>query len=141
MAVAILYTTTDAIRSAIGTDESDIDDTILLGQDMELQMTYDLVKLMPDHEDQSGDELVEMKLKLWCMWYGALRLAESPLAIPKALGTGKDEFLRFEIDWEALRIRASGKLAELTKELVPAYTSFNTVMGKATPDYNPIEGF
>lgn len=136
----ILYTTTDAIRGAIGVDDSDIEDEIITGQDMALQMEYELLKFMPDHEDQSLDDLVEMKLKLWCMWFGALRLAESPLATPKKLGTGKDEYERFVIDWDALRMRAQSKLAEMTKELVPAYGSTNTIMGKATPAYNPIEG-
>ncbi len=139
-ATTILYTDVDAIRSAIGVDDDDIEDSMITGQDMELQMTYDLLKLMPDHEAQSSDELVEMKLKLWCMWYGALRLAESPLAVPKRLGTGKDEYERFVIDWEEMRVRARGKLAELTKELVPSYSSASTLFGKATPDYNPIEG-
>lgn len=139
-ATTILYTDVDAIRSAIGVDDDDIEDTVITGQDMELQMTYDLLKLMPDHEAQSVDELVEMKLKLWCMWYGALRLAESPLATPKRFGTGKDEMERFVIDWDELRMRARGKLAELTKELVPSYSSAITLFGKATPAYNPIEG-
>lgn len=139
-ATTILYTDVDAIRSAIGVDDDDVEDSIITGQNMALQMEYDLLKLMPDHEAQSSDELVEMKLKLWCMWYGALRLAESPLAVPKRLGTGKDEYERFVIKWDELRMRARAKLAELTKELVPTYTSANTVFGKATPDYNPIEG-
>lgn len=140
MTTNILYTTTDAIRGAIGVDDSDIEDSIITGQDMELQMEYELLKFMPDHEDQSIDELVEMKLKLWCMWFGALRLAESPLATPKRLGTGKDEYERFNVDWEMLRSRARSKLSELAKELTPTYSASNTVMGKATPDYNPIEG-
>lgn len=138
--VDILYTTTDAIRGAIGVDDSDIEDSLITGQDMALQMEHALLKFFPDHEAESIDELVEMKLKLWCMWFGALRLAESPLAVPKRLGTGKDEFERFIIDWEALRFRAKGKLAELVKELVPTYTAAKSIMGKATPDYNPIEG-
>ena len=137
---AVLYTTTDAIRSAIGVDDADLEDSIILDQGMADQMELALLKFMPDHEDQIDDELVELKLKLWCMWFGALRIAESPLAVPKRLGTGKDEYERFNIDWEGLRVRARGKLAELLVELVPATSNAVTLMGKATPDYNPIEG-
>ena len=139
-AIKILYTDVDAIRSAIGVDDDDIEDTVITGQGMELQMAYELGKIVPDHETLFDTDLGEVKLRLWCMWFGALRLAESPLAVPKRFGTGKDEMERFTIDWDALKAIARAKLAELTVELVPTYSSSSTVMGKATPGYNPIEG-
>ncbi|RLA43135.1 MAG: hypothetical protein DRR06_12860 [Gammaproteobacteria bacterium] len=138
--LTVLYTTTNAIRSVIGVDDADIEDEMITGQDMEAQMALALEKFTLTHASDIFDPTKAPSLKLWCMWFGGLRLAESPLAIAQAYGTGKDEFSRFVIDWEALRKLAKEKLAELQEEIVPTVATGFSLMGKATPDYNPIEG-
>lgn len=140
VSVDVLYTNTNAIRSAIGVDAADIENEMITGQDMESQMVVALNKFNPDHVT---DKFVPAKLpalKLWCMWFGALRLAESPPAIAKKYGTGKDEWERFDIDWDKLKANAQEKLAELQEEITPTVAVGFQMMGKATPDYNPIEG-
>jgi len=140
--ITVLYTDTDAIRSAIGADSSDIEDTIITGQSMALQMQMDLEKFMPDHATQfySSTDIAN-RLQLWCMWYGAWRLAQSPPALPRKLTTGKDEYQRFSVDWKALVETARTRLDGLQEELVPntSGTAF-TIMGKATPSRDPITG-
>jgi len=138
--VDVLYTNTVAIRSAIGVDEADIENDMITGQEMEAQMTLALAKFNPTHATDQYDPTKLPALKLWCMWFGALRLAESPPAIAKKYGTGKDEWERFDIDWEALKNTAKTKLAELQEEVTPTVAENFTMMGKATPAYNPIEG-
>lgn len=140
MTATILYTNTDAIRAAVGLDDADVEDSVLVDQNLDIQMELALAEFLPNHEDDTIDETIEKKVKLWCMWYGALALAESPLATPKALGTGKDEYERFDIDWEALQKRARGKLDALREALTPKISDTFSIMGKSTPDYNPITG-
>jgi len=142
MAVEILYTNTDAIRSLIGLDDADVEDAMIVSQDMEAQMLLELEDWLPTHEEEFyATELSERRLKLWCGWFGALRLAESPLAIPKALGTGKDEYERFVVDWDLIKRTAKNKMAKLQEALVPAVGSTAFVgMGKAAPGYNVITG-
>ena len=141
MAITVLYTDTDAIRSVIGVDDADVPDEIITGQNMAMQMEYELDKIFPTHAtDIYSNVLIERKLQLWCMWFGGLRIAESPPAVAKRYSTGKDEFERFVIDWEALAAKARKKLAELEEDLVPTAVANVTLMGKATPAYNPITG-
>lgn len=138
--LTVLYTTTNAIRSVIGVDDADIEDEMITGQDMEAQMRSALEKFTVTHSNDIFDPVKAPSLKLWCMWFGGLRLAESPTAIAKKYGTGKDEWERFDIDWEALRKLAKEKLAELQEEILPAPSASFSLMGKSTPGYNPIEG-
>jgi len=147
MAITVLYTDTDAIRGAIGVDEADIDDAVITGQNMALQMTAELEKFLPNHSSVQFSNLkIPDQLNLWCMWFGAWRLAQSPLATPKKLSTGKDEYERFNIDWEALEkvayknVCAMKDLLLETTSTVVAETAAYTVMGAATPCYNPITG-
>lgn len=141
MAVNILYTNTDAIRSAVGLDDSDVEDSIITAQHMKEQMTLALAKFLPTHEDDAYDPEIKVVMTLWCMWFGALRLAESPLATPKQFGNGKDDLQRFDVDWEALRALARKKLTELEEELAPTVVAGSfSFMGKATPAYNPVTG-
>ena len=140
MTAIILYTDTDAIRSAMGIDDADMEDAMFTGQQLENQMLEDLDTLRPAHATEifSGSASLQRKLSLWCMWFGALRIAQSPLATPKRISTGKDELERFVVNWQALEELAKRKLAELDKALSPTVPESFTMMGKATPDSNPI---
>lgn len=140
MAVTILYTDTDAIRATIGLDDSDVEDTVLTTQFLDLQMTRELDKFYPTHStDFFAIPTVADQLKLWCTYFGALRLAESPLAAPFKLGTGKDEFTRFPMDWDALKMDLKAKLAEIQEDLTPATTTGHTLFSKSTPASDPID--
>lgn len=138
--VKVLYTTTSAIKAAIGVDDADIEDTLITDQNMADQMASALVLFNPTHATDIFNQAKKPKLEMWCMWFGALRLAESPLSIAKKYGTGKDEWERYDVDWEALRKLAGEKLAELQDSITPTAATVFSMVGKATPDYNPIEG-
>jgi len=147
MVATVLYTDTDAIRGAIGTDEADIEDSIITGQNMDLQMAAELDGFLPGHATLVFSSIaLENKLNLWCMWFGAWRLAQSPLATPKKLSTGKDEYERFNIDWDALKAVAYQKLCDAKDALITeaglpeAEVVGISPFGKATPTYNPITG-
>lgn len=136
----VLYTTTNAIRSVIGLDDADIEDSLIIDQNMAGQMSAALALFNPTHAADIFNPAKKVNLELWCMWFGGLRLAESPAAIAKKYGTGKDEWERFDIDWEALQKKAREELAKLQETITPAIEEGFQVMGKATPTYNPITG-
>lgn len=142
MTATVLYTDTDAIRSAIGVDDADIEDAMITSQYMADQMRAELLSFFPTYETDFYDPSVAVKLKLWCMWFGALRIAESPLAIPVSLSTGKDIYERFPVDWELVKDTAKKNMAKLKEAMVPSAGSssvFNFI-GAAAPAYNPITG-
>lgn len=142
-AVTILYTTSDKIRACIGCDEQDLPDDVVLNKDLDLLMLERLDTVYPTHEDDvDADEVLERRLKLWCMYFGALTILEdSTLSIAQKIQSNTDQLVRFNTDFELLKTELRRKLQDLetaiNATLAPA--TFNLV-GAATPDYDPIIG-
>jgi hypothetical protein len=139
--VNILYTTTDKIRAVIGLDDDDMPDAFINGRDLDLLMAERLDVVFPLHEDNS-DDAIDRKLRLWCMYFGALTLIEDGvLALLKKQQANTDSQERFDIDFEALKASLRGKIntleTKLSPEMVPASIS---IMGKASPGRDPITG-
>lgn len=137
----ILYTTTDKIRACIGCDDQDLPDAVVNGKELELLMLERLSDVYPTHETESS-EAGERRLALWCMYFGALTLIEdSSLSIAQKIQSNTDQLSRFDIDFEKLKEELRRKLAMVESKLTPAvYGTVFSIMGKATPAYDPVTG-
>lgn len=137
----ILYTTTDKIRACIGCDDQDLPDEVVNGQELELLMLERLSDVYPTHETDFS-EAGERRLALWCMYFGALTLIEdSSLAISQKYQSNTDQLSRFDIDFEKLKEELRKKLAMVESKLAPTvYGTMFSIMGKATPAYDPVTG-
>ncbi len=145
--IVISYTSTDQIRSVLGLDEADIMDELLVAQNLEIRIRLALEKCIPDYLTllAAKPEMADA-LKVWAMWYGAVQVANSPLSIAKKLTTGKDAWVRFDVDWEHLRVHATEQLRlakKCLKEVAGIKEEASLVfpgVGKAAPAYDPITG-
>lgn len=137
----ILYTTTDKIRACIGCDEEDLPDAVVNGQELELLMLERLSDVYPTHETEAT-EAGERRLALWSMYFGALTLIEdSTLSLAQKIQSNTDQLSRFDIDFERLKEELRKKLAMVESKLAPeVYGTPFSIMGKATPAYDPVTG-
>lgn len=141
--VTIVYTTSDKIRACIGCDDQDLPDSIILNKELDLLMLERLDTVYPTHEDDiDSDEVLERRLKLWCMYFGALTILEdSTLSIAQKIQSNTDQLVRFNTDFEALKSELRRKLGDLETVLNSALAPATfTIAGAATPDYDPIIG-
>lgn len=137
----ILYTTTALIRATIGCDEQDLPDEVINNRSLDLLMLERLEEVYPTHESYVS-ETVDRRLALWCQYFGALTLIEDAvLSLAQKIQANTDQLQRFDVDFEQLKKDLKAKIMALEGRLNSALapTSF-TVMGKATPGYNPITG-
>lgn len=142
MTAAVLYTDTDAIRACVGVDANDVEDTIITYQGMVDEMSLRLDILFPTHATATGDDA--KRLALWCQYYAAYHLLTSGrLSIPFLLSTGKDEYRRFQVDFDqivkAIAAKLRGVQADLSGESV-ATAAILSMVSKATPSYDPTTG-
>ena len=144
--IDILYSNSDAIRSAIGIDEDDVSDEMLSKAFLEDQMLDRLEKVLANHADIAfSSESIERKLRLWCQFFGGLQIIElGLLSIASKMQANTDQMSRFNIDWEAMKASLNGKLTQLEldlkatqKTLLPISVN---IFGKASPGYDPVTG-
>lgn len=148
----ILYTTTDAIRDAVGVSGSrEITDTMLSNQGLETQMQTYLYSWLPTHatvysEGTTGTPTADQVYKkdllvMWCLFFGCVRIIEMVMATRQRVSDGKSELERFEVDWQDLLETYKARLAEvqglLEGEITPTYTA-TTMFLRVTPDYDPV---
>lgn len=144
--ITILYTDSVAIRSTIGLDENDLSDDILSSQNLDLQMVDRLEDFLPTYETvYDGSDAGERRLTLWCQYYGALLLLENAsLGVPQKIQANNDQLARFQIDFEKVAETIRRRMVSLETKLIESVTgtaaSSFSVMGKATPDFNPVTG-
>ena len=139
----ILYTTSNAIRSAIGIDENDLSDEIVGGQFLDLLMQERLFSVLPDHEAASDDDAVLGRLKLWSTYYCAWTLiTNAALGIPQKIQANTDSLQRFNIDFEKLALHLQAAWMRMEAMLNPSQSLSVpiTIFGKASPAYDPIKG-
>ena len=150
------YTTTDAVRGAIGLTPNDIPDSSLIDQQLGLELDADLSVWLPTHAAlyaagiASGATSVE-KLKaayitLYAQWFCAASVVtQMTLGIPMMISDGKDELQRFTgLDLEALMDRVVARRDMYRNRLAEgegqtAVTSVS-IMQAGVPDYDPVTG-
>lgn len=137
----ILYTTTEQIRACIGCDDQDLPDEVVNNRNLELLMLERLEDVYPTHES-ANTETLERRLTLWSMYFGALTLIEdASLSLAQKIQSNTDQIQRFAIDFEKLKAELRAKISKLELQLNPdIYGTSFTVIGKASPAYDPITG-
>jgi len=150
------YTTTDAVRGAIGLTPGDIPDSSLIDQQLALELEADLSVWLPNHAAlyaagvasgaSAADKLKAAYLNLYAQWFCAASVVtQMTLGIPMMISDGKSEMQRFpSLDLDSLMDRVVGrrdlyrnKLAE--GEGQAAVLSVSIMQG-GTPDYDPVTG-
>ena len=150
------YTTTDAIRGAIGLTSSEVTDAMLVDQNLALELENDLLGWMPTPAAlyaaglASGATAPEKQqaalLVLYAQWFCAAQaMTLMTLSIPQSIADGKDEMKRFQsMDLGALMDRAvtrrdmyKGQLQNT--EGTTSETSVS-IMARGIPDYDPVTG-
>jgi hypothetical protein len=150
------YTTTDAVRGAVGLTPSDIPDASLIDQQLALELETDLLGWLPAHATlyatgiasgaSSDEKLKAAYITLYAQWFCAsLLVTQMTLGIPMAISDGKSELQRFPtLDLDGLMKRVVGrrdgyrnKLAEGEGQGVVTSAS---IMQSGVPDYDPVTG-
>ena len=147
----VLYSTTEAIRSAIGMQDIELPDAVFTDQDLAVQMRTSLYGFVPAHATlyAAGEEVgatdqevyIRDLLSQYCMFFGAVRMLESPWHARKQVSDGKSQVQRFDIDWLELLKNLKAKLkevADLLDEQVNGSVDGIPYFGLARPDYDPV---
>lgn len=148
---AILYTTTEAIRAAVGVTTKEFPDAMLKDQGLEAQMRTDVYGWLPTHaavysagtaaSPTAEEEYLKDLLVQYCMFYGAVRVVEMVMAMRQKVGDGKSQVERFNIDWPLLlsnlndRKNAAREAIEEVTEVTSGAVSY---FGRAVPSYDPV---
>ena len=150
------YTSTDAVRGALGLTPSDIPDSSLIDQQLGLELEADLSVWLPAHATlyaagmasgaTSAEKLKAAYITLYAQWFCAASVVtQMTLGIPMMISDGKSELQRFpSLDLEALMDRVVGRrdlyqtrLAEGEGQAAVLSTS---IMQAGVPDYDPVTG-
>lgn len=148
------YTTTDAVRGAIGLTDNEVTDEMLVDQNLSAALLLELGVWLPTHKAiyeagrinaPTADALTQYNmLRLYSMWWCACRAAKMVLAIPEKISDGKAEMKRFNtLNLEGIAEEACGMATryqiQLQEELGETIdTSGYSLMGSATPAYDPV---
>jgi hypothetical protein len=148
---AVLYTSTAAIRAAIGVTAKELPDALFTDQSLALQMQTSLYAWIPTYATlytagtatgaTASAQHIANLLTLYCLYFGAMRAIEMVMALRQKVTDGKQEVARFAVKWqellEAMRVRLEEVTAMLDQVLT---TSSGTVsyFGRAIPDYDPV---
>ena len=154
------FTTTEAVRGALGVDATDIGDQAMLDADLATELGLDLATWLPSWAEKlspSGtptpEQLTLQKaIQTYCKWWCAAEYARKVLAFAQLYSDGKAEQRRFtNFDWEALAANCQAKaeyyrsmVGDLDPDIDPAATADAfTLISLATPTTDPVtnEGF
>jgi len=155
--VALLYTDTDQVRSALGFDPSDAKDGLLSSAKLELALEYDLDDWLSNHDDiwtdsQAGGATAEEIKKgnvlcLYSQWCIAYMVAKKKPLYLQIVSDGKAQLNRFDFDlddvvamcsgekkkWKDLLLTLEGREDEITNT-VPDLVAISP------PDFDPVTG-
>jgi hypothetical protein len=152
MASLTPYTTTDAVRGALGVDAVEIPDARMVDRGLDTEMLLWASGKGLDHAavktaaDAAPTGVVEQadyqRLCLAFMYLGASLVAESPIQFMLSIGDGKNQMKRYDgVDWaelaKSLRGKADSLLAGITTFVPPVAPGFK-MMSRATPTTDPV---
>ena len=159
MAALTIYTTTGAVRAALGVTDNEISDASMSAQGLDLALLADLSSWFPTHEDKFSDSLdpaddysapqteiaTYSYLKLYSMWFCAHTLAGMPLSFLKSTSDGKAEVKRMQVDLDAIAATAKKNMDFYKEKLQTivkgeAVTEAAPLMAGVSPAYDPVTG-
>ena len=154
MAADILgLTGTEEIRSILGLSIMDAADQHFLDFGLEADLEADLLDWRSDYAtiitdgtegtptaDQRRSYLILRKYAKYFCAYQVIISAESFIA--QMVSDGNSQFKRYAADWDKIRERIAGILSAAKDELIELIDAItaspHTIMGKSTPDYDPV---
>lgn len=148
---AILYTTSNAIRAAVGTTDKEVPDTMLESQLLESQVRTAVYGWLPTHAaiyaagvaaGATDDQKYQKDLLVqYCLFYGAVRVIEMIMALRSKISDGKSQVERFDVEWKDL-LEVFEQRVEDAQEALLAIVSPSdgetSYFGLATPAYDPV---
>lgn len=153
----VVFTSTEAVRGALGIDQTDIADQAIMNAALDVELGLDLYTWIPgyatkiflaDPETATPEQkLLQAALQTYCKWFCAAEFARKPLAHVQLYSDGKAEQRRFtNFEWDNLVAYCSGKAAQfkalaqgLDPDFVePTATGTYAVMSRGVPSYNPV---
>lgn len=150
---SIAYTTTEAVRGALGVDAVDLKDQQILEAELDVELALDLASWCPDFAGKlsPAEPATETQLALrdalrsYAKWFCALEYIRKPLAFIQLEGDGKAERRRFtNFDWAqlteycAVKVAAyKAMVATLDPTVAPAADSYS-LLGRVEPTYDPV---
>lgn len=151
-----VFTTTEAVRAAVGVDAHDLPDQMILDAELNVELGLDLSMWLPnwkvklDPQDPVSDLQQQVKdaLKSYCKWWGALEFCRKILAHTQLYSDGKAQMRRFQnFDWEQVIGLAASKVsqykalvASLDPEAVLEGTDGYSLISGGIPVYDPVTG-
>lgn len=141
------FTDTDKVRAALGVDDVDVSDDVMLSMQLDLELELDLKSWATGYEAYTGDTL--SMLYLYAANYCALQaLTGRELLYPILFKDGKAEARRFELDFDKIKAELLAKVSRWKKAIaedqgitLDSGTSASyPLFGSAEPDYDPVTG-
>ena len=148
------FTTTEAVRGALGVDSTDLKDQQILDADLATELGLELsswcggyaAKIAPPTPVTAEQLNLQAALQSYCKWYCALEYARKPLTFVQLYGDGKAEMRRFtNFDWDTLINTCVAKVAHCKAMAIlldPAATTAQTpelsMIAGVTPTYDPV---
>lgn len=148
---AVLYTTTDAIRAALGLTVRDLKDAQIEDLRAALQLELDLAAWLPDHAavraagqaPAATDEEVRRSatLELWCQYAGALLVANGlHMLAAQRISDGAMEMQRFPNEDLSQTRKHLQRLASRYKLQLTGGQSALSLFGVSAPSVDPVTG-
>lgn len=112
------FTTTEAVRGALGIDATDINDQTILNAQLDVELGLDLgswlpswkTKIAPADPVTDEQDTLAKAITTYCKWWCAADFVRKYLAHVQLYGDGKAELRRFtNFDWEQLAANAQSK--------------------------------
>lgn len=156
LTVTYPFTSTEAIRGALGVDATDLSDSRITEAELDVELVLDLsqwitnweLKLSPVDPVSPEQKRLQLALQTYCKWFCALEYLQRPLSFAQLNGDGKAEIRRFtNFDWEQLIASATLKVATyrgLVASLDPdapadeEVTATFVLASATSPDYDPV---
>jgi hypothetical protein len=149
------FTTTEAVRGALGVDANDISDQQMIDAELATELSLDLATWLPSWADKLNpgstptpeQTILQSAITTYCKWWCAAEYARKVLAFAQLYSDGKAEQRRFtNFDWETLAATCQAKadyyrnmVAELDPELDPSTSADAYVlMSAAVPTNDPV---
>mgnify|MGYP003402389755 CR=1 FL=1 len=152
---APVFTTTEAVRGALGVDDIDLPDQMILDAQLNLELSLDLYlwcpnfaeKLAVTPADSDEAKLLQSCLKTYSKWFCAAEYSRRTLTFKQMYGDGKAEQRRFtNFDWEALALNCAAKRDTYKQQAMPMDPDIGVLdpnasyalASRGTPTYNPV---
>ncbi len=140
MADITKYTSTEAVRAALGVTDNEVPDDFLLDQNMDTALIIKLSEVLPGYAILTG--ISAKRLRMYALWFCAALTARMILAFPESISDGKAKMDRFAgLDLEQIAKNAEANRDSYLSGLLPEESDLSygvTIVARASPAYDPV---